>query len=46
MIEMYIFRVFFVFLDYIYLVFKILDKDEVNENLNLFKSENVYFYKI
>lgn len=43
---MYIFRVFFVFLDYIYLVFKILDKDEVNENLNLFKSENVYFYKI
>lgn len=43
---MYIFRVFFVFLDYNYLVFKILDKDEVNENLNLFKSENVYIYKI
>lgn len=34
------------FLDYNHLVFKTLDKDKVNENLNLLKSENAHIYKI
>lgn len=38
--------VFLASLDYNHLVFKTLDRDEVNENLNLLKSENAHLYKI
>lgn len=46
MTEMHTFQVVLASLDYIHLVFKTLDKDEVNENLNLLKSENAHLYKI
>lgn len=47
MTEMHTFQVFLASLDYNHLVFKTLDKDEVNENLNLLKPlQDIIFLEV